>query len=32
MEADIRDNLRRMLLERSMRFGEYVLSSGVTSN
>jgi len=31
MESD-RDQLRRMLLERSMRFGEFVLSSGATSN
>jgi orotate phosphoribosyltransferase len=27
-----RERLRRMLLERSMRFGEFVLSSGATSN
>jgi len=27
-----REALRRMLLERSMRFGEFVLSSGATSN
>src|SRR5512147_1450924 len=27
-----RDRLRQMLLDRSMRFGEFVLSSGVTSN
>jgi orotate phosphoribosyltransferase len=27
-----RDRLRRMLLDRSMRFGEFVLSSGATSN
>jgi orotate phosphoribosyltransferase len=27
-----RDRLRQMLLERSMRFGEFVLSSGATSN
>src|SRR5437899_11702501 len=27
-----RDQLRQMLLERSMRFGEFVLSSGATSN
>jgi orotate phosphoribosyltransferase len=32
MESLDRDHLRRMLLERSMRFGEFVLSSGVTSN
>jgi len=32
METDVRVSLRRMLLERSMRFGEFVLSSGVTSN
>jgi len=32
MESDVRVNLRRMLLERSMRFGEFVLSSGITSN
>ena len=32
MESPDRDHLRRMLLERSMRFGEFVLSSGVTSN
>lgn len=31
MEND-RDRLRRMLLDRSMRFGEFVLSSGATSN
>ncbi len=32
MEAKERDVLRQMLLERSMRFGEFVLSSGATSN
>ncbi len=32
MEANHRERLRQMLLERSMRFGEFVLSSGVTSN
>ena len=32
METDDRDSLRRMLLERSMRFGEFVLSSGATSH
>lgn len=32
MESPDRDQLRRMLLERSMRFGEFVLSSGATSN
>lgn len=32
MESPDREHLRRMLLERSMRFGEFVLSSGVTSN
>jgi orotate phosphoribosyltransferase len=32
LESTDRDHLRRMLLERSMRFGEFVLSSGVTSN
>ena len=32
METNDRDRLRRMLLERSMRFGEFVLSSGATSN
>ncbi len=32
MEASYRDRLRQMLLERSMRFGEFVLSSGATSN
>ena len=32
MESNERDSLRRMLLERSMRFGEFVLSSGATSN
>ena len=32
MESPDRDHLRRMLLERSMRFVEFVLSSGVTSN
>jgi orotate phosphoribosyltransferase len=32
MNQTDRDQLRRMLLERSMRFGEFVLSSGATSN
>src|SRR5438477_12460453 len=32
METNERDTLRRMLLERSMRFGEFVLSSGATSH
>jgi orotate phosphoribosyltransferase len=32
METSDRDRLRQMLLDRSMRFGEFVLSSGVTSN
>jgi len=32
MENKDRDRLRQMLLERSMRFGEFVLSSGATSN
>ena len=32
MDQPDRDLLRRMLLERSMRFGEFVLSSGATSN
>jgi orotate phosphoribosyltransferase len=32
METTDRDRLRQMLLERSMRFGEFVLSSGATSN
>ncbi len=32
METSDRDRLRQMLLERSMRFGEFVLSSGATSN
>ncbi|MGH7740860.1 MAG: orotate phosphoribosyltransferase [Candidatus Eiseniibacteriota bacterium] len=32
MEATERDRLRQMLLDRSMRFGEFVLSSGATSN
>jgi orotate phosphoribosyltransferase len=32
MEASERDRLRQMLLDRSMRFGEFVLSSGATSN
>ena len=31
MDQD-RDQLRQMLLQRSMRFGEFVLSSGATSN
>jgi orotate phosphoribosyltransferase len=32
MSLSERDRLRQMLLERSMRFGEFVLSSGATSN
>jgi orotate phosphoribosyltransferase len=32
MENTDRDRLRQMLLDRSMRFGEFVLSSGATSN
>ena len=32
MEPAQRDQLRQMLLGRSMRFGEFVLSSGATSN
>ena len=32
MDQTERDRLRQMLLERSMRFGEFVLSSGATSN
>ncbi|MBI1798655.1 MAG: orotate phosphoribosyltransferase [Candidatus Eisenbacteria bacterium] len=32
MDSAERDRLRQMLLDRSMRFGEFVLSSGVTSN
>ena len=32
MKSSDRDQLRRMLLERSMRFGEFVLSTGATSN
>jgi orotate phosphoribosyltransferase len=32
MESKERDTLRQMLLDRSMRFGEFVLSSGATSN
>ena len=32
MEQAQRDQLRQMLLNRSMRFGEFVLSSGATSN
>lgn len=32
MDQAQRDQLRQMLLERSMRFGEFVLSSGATSN
>jgi len=32
MDQTERDRLRQMLLERSMRFGEFVLSSGSTSN
>ena len=32
MDQPERDQLRQMLLSRSMRFGEFVLSSGATSN
>jgi orotate phosphoribosyltransferase len=32
MDPAQRDQLRQMLLNRSMRFGEFVLSSGATSN
>jgi len=32
MDATERDRLRQMLLDRSMRFGEFVLSSGATSH
>ena len=32
MDKNDRDRLRQMLLDRSMRFGEFVLSSGATSN
>jgi orotate phosphoribosyltransferase len=32
MEPSERDHLRQMLLDRSMRFGEFVLSSGATSS
>ncbi|MFN8589773.1 MAG: orotate phosphoribosyltransferase [Candidatus Eisenbacteria bacterium] len=32
MSQNDRDRLRQMLLDRSMRFGEFVLSSGATSN
>ena len=32
MNTSTRDQLRQMLLDRSMRFGEFVLASGVTSN
>jgi orotate phosphoribosyltransferase len=32
MESTQRNDLRQMLLSRSMRFGEFVLSSGATSN
>jgi orotate phosphoribosyltransferase len=32
MDNELRDQLRQMLLNRSMRFGEFVLSSGATSN
>jgi orotate phosphoribosyltransferase len=32
LDTQERDRLRRMLLDRSMRFGEFVLSSGATSN
>ena len=32
MTTQPRDQLRQMLLDRSMRFGEFVLSSGATSN
>ena len=31
-DQEDRDQLRQMLLQRSMRFGEFVLSSGATSN
>lgn len=31
-ESNERERLRQMLLDRSMRFGEFVLSSGATSN
>jgi orotate phosphoribosyltransferase len=31
-ESNERERLRQILLERSMRFGEFVLSSGATSN
>lgn len=32
MDTSTRDQLRQMLLDRSMRFGEFVLASGATSN
>src|SRR4051794_31992770 len=32
MESPERDRLRQIILDRSMRFGEFVLSSGATSN
>jgi orotate phosphoribosyltransferase len=32
MDTTARDQLRQMLLQRSMRFGEFILSSGATSN
>jgi orotate phosphoribosyltransferase len=32
METNEKDRLRQMLLDRSMRFGEFVLSSGATSS
>jgi orotate phosphoribosyltransferase len=32
METQQKDRLRQMLLQRSMRFGEFVLSSGATSS
>jgi orotate phosphoribosyltransferase len=32
METSERDRLRQIILDRSMRFGEFVLSSGATSN
>ena len=32
MDQAQRDQLRQMLLDRSMKFGEFVLSSGATSN
>jgi orotate phosphoribosyltransferase len=32
MTEDVRNTLRQMILDRSMRFGEFVLSSGATSS